>query len=218
MHLFVFILWCVYVWPCRLRGGLSSGAKNKGWAWGRFGLGQILHPASDMNDVRFVESAVKHLTERRQHCSDKGSKGLQPKGSQPVGWLGGWLLVGSGRCKGIDEVLGRLRRQLRRRLLPVAVASANNTLHWVRTKHFTLFSKLPNVALINSAPGAVWDPEIYGECEIGMHSLEQRQRIPKNSIPSQRNGEYFVQWTKRKWFSLHDFFPAFSLRFFFIIN
>lgn len=66
--------WCVYV------AGWKAGWKEKRMGFGpcRFGLGQILHPASDMNDVRFVESAVKHLTERRQQCSDKG---------------GGWWLV-----------------------------------------------------------------------------------------------------------------------------
>jgi len=71
----------------------------------RFGLGQILHPASDMNDVRFVESAVKHLTERRQRCSDKGG-----------GWLGGRAGGKRGSKSGWP-------------LMKCSVASANNTLH-----------------------------------------------------------------------------------------
>jgi len=78
------------------------GMGKMGFGPCRFGLGQILHPASDMNDVRFVESAVKHLTERRQRCSDKGG-----------GWLGGWWRSGwkTGLQKwvAIDEVLGGQR-------------------------------------------------------------------------------------------------------------
>lgn len=165
----------------------GSQGKNKGWASGRFGLGQILHPASDMNDVRFVESAVKHLTERRQQrCSDRS------EGCSVFGVPGG-----GGRNRGpggIDEVLGRLLRWWPARIIH-SIESGPKTLH-------TLLQITE--ALINSARrgGRKFMGNVKLECIPSWPGQEHRSlRMRGSTLSTLLNGP----GESGKWFCLAFF-------------